>query len=65
MRFALACQRANLGFLVQLRSLSLDLLLVIPIQALDVVYGGLQILHRDAALHLCTTRASLSCNSSV
>ena len=41
MSFALACQGADLGFLVQLRSLSLDLLSVITIQALDVVYGGL------------------------
>ncbi len=52
MSFALACQGADLGFLVQLRSLSLDLLLVITIQALDVVYGGLQILHRNPTLHL-------------
>ncbi len=52
MRYGLACQRADLGFLVQLRSLSLDLLLIVTIQAFDVVYGGLQVLHRDATLHL-------------
>lgn len=41
----LACKRADLSLLVQLRSLPLDLLLVIAIQALDVVDCGLQVLH--------------------
>lgn len=45
MRFEHTCQGADLRFLVQLRSLSLNLLLVITVQTLDIVYGGFQVLH--------------------
>ena len=46
------CQRANLSLLVQFGCFSLDLLLVIPIQTLDIVYCGLEILHCNAAFYL-------------
>ena len=47
-----ACQRADLCFLVQLVCFSLHLLLVIAIQALDVIYCGLEVLHGYAAFYL-------------
>lgn len=52
----LACKRANLSLLIQLRGFSLDLLLVVAIQALDVVNCGLQVLHGYAALNLSSGR---------
>ncbi len=56
----LTCQWTDLSFLVQLRCLPLNLLLVIAVQALDVVDCGFQILNCNAALHLRTDKCNMS-----